>query len=221
MDNLKNVNWKDWRLWVGIAGFFLTIGMAFAIGNSFARFEIEGKKVDYDELVTIIEEKKIELKELEQHLEETTTALENQQDELAEVKEIIASRDSIQAEIEELNDQLTQKQNEVSKIDSQIQEKQGELASLEGKVKEAKEKPVSSPSGTFIVGVDLPANRYKAEAKSGFGNFIVTSSSGNLKVNQILDTGSGMGIGVSEHIFYAGEGDVIETTMPTVLIPVE
>jgi hypothetical protein len=59
--------------------------------------------------------------------------------------------------------------------------------------------------------------RYSASAAGQSGNFVVYSSFGDLKVNQIL----GSDYGVSEHIFFADEGDIIESTMPTVLTPVE
>lgn len=62
-------------------------------------------------------------------------------------------------------------------------------------------------SGYWVVGQDLSSGRYKAVATSGSGNFMVFSSDGGSKTNEIL----GGDIGVKEVIINLEDGDIIDT----------
>lgn len=208
---------KNQKRFYMIGGFILALAIGFIMGENSASEEIDGEKVKYDELVTLIDKKEFELEQMDQQLEDIQTEVESKQSEFEEAMKVIENRDSIQSEIDELQGQIDSKQSEITSLDEQIQEKQSELSALEGKIQETREAPVDLPSGTFIVGVDLPANRYKATTSSSSGNFVVYGSGGSLKVNQILGTS----FGEPEHIFFAEEGDVIETNMKVKLIPVE
>lgn len=102
-------------------------------------------------------------------------------------------------------------------LNGSISDAEKELEKLETGIAKKKEEPVSLIAGTFIVGEDVPSNRYQATNVGEGSNLIVYSSSGELKVNTILgdDWGSG------DYIFHAEEGDTIETHGPIKLIPVE
>ena len=208
---------KNQKRFYMIGGLILALAIGFIMGENSASEEIDGEKVKYDELVTLIDEKESELEQMDQQLEDIQTEVESKQNEFDEAVKIIENRDAIQSDIEKLESQIDEKQSEIASLDEQIQDKQKELASLEGKIQETGEKPIDLPSGTFIVGSDLPANRYKVTTNSSSGNFVVYSSSGKLKVNQILGTS----FGETEHIFFAEEGDIIETNMRVKLTPVE
>lgn len=216
-ETVKESKLKNKKLWYVVGGVVLILGLGYGIGESSTSEEIEGEKVKYDEIATVIEEKETELAELEQKLDDIQSEVASKQEEFEEAMKVIENRDSIQSEIDELQKQLDNKQSEVANLDEQIESKQSELAALEGKIKETGEQPIELPSGTFIVGSDLPANRYSVSTSSSSGNFVVRRSGGSLKVNQILGTS----YGESEHIFFAEDGDVIETNMPVKLTPVE
>jgi prefoldin subunit 5 len=212
----KQSKFKNKR-WLAVGGVIVTLAIGYGIGESAASEEINGEKVKYDKLVILIDEKENELEKLDQQLNDIESEVKSKQKEFDEAVKIIENRDTIQSDIEKLESQIDEKQSEIASLDEQIQDKQKELASLEGKIQETGEKPIDLPSGTFIVGSDLPANRYKVTTDSSSGNFVVYNSSGKLKVNQILGTS----FGETEHIFFAEEGDVIETNMKVKLIPVE
>lgn len=49
-------------------------------------------------------------------------------------------------------------------------------------------------AGTFVGNKDIPVGLYEVSSTSGSGNFTITSSSGNLNVNEILGVSDGLGV---------------------------
>lgn len=222
---VKGFGWiKKWRVWVGVVSVLVLMSLCAWIGYSSARTEVDGVKKSYDEILSSLEGKSGELERVEGELSTQTDELERVMSSLSEKKEEAAEAasmideankkageiDSLKKEAQALDDQIKEKKTKIADLDKDIKSKKGEIKKLDAA-------PVTLPSGTFIVGKDVKALRYSASAAGQSGNFVVYSSFGDLKVNQIL----GSDYGVSEHIFFADEGDIIESTMPTILTPVE
>lgn len=213
-ETVKN---KNQKLFFIIGGFVIALAIGFIIGENSASEEINGEKVKYDDLVALIDEKEEELEKMDQQIEDIQKEIESKQSEIEEALKIIENHRMLQSELDEMQSQIESKQSEIASLEEQIQDKQKELVAIEGEIKDTGDAPIELPSGTYIVGEDLPAKRYKATTNSSSGNFIVYSSGGDLKVNQILGTS----FGEPEHIFFAENGDKIETNIRVKLTPVE
>ncbi|MGG4546245.1 hypothetical protein ABER02_00430 [Rossellomorea marisflavi] len=222
---MKGFGWiKKWQVWVGVVSVLVLMSLCAWMGYSSARTEVDSVKKSYDEILSSLEGKSGELEGLEGELSSKTDELERVMSSLSEKKEEAAEAasmideanakageiDSLKEEVRVLDDKIKEKKTKIADLDEDIKSRKGDIKKLDAA-------PVSLPSGTFIVGKDVKALRYSASSAGQSGNFVVYSSFGDLKVNQIL----GSDYGVSEHIFFADEGDIIESTMPTVLTPVE
>lgn len=222
---VKGFGWiKKWQVWVGVVSVLVLMSLCAWMGYSSARTEVDGVKKSYDEILSSLEGKSGELEGLEGELSSKTDELERVMSSLSDKKEEAAEAASMIDEANAKAGEVDALKEEVRVLDDKIKEKKTKIADLDedikfrkGDIKKLDAAPVSLPSGTFIVGKDVKALRYSASSAGQSGNFVVYSSFGDLKVNQIL----GSDYGVSEHIFFADEGDIIESTMPTVLTPVE
>ncbi len=222
---VKGFGWiKKWQVWVGVVSVLVLMSLCAWIGYSSARTEVDGVKKSYDEILSALEEKESELEGVKgelsskiKELEDVTKKLGEKEEEVTQASAVIEEAhekageiDSLKKEVQVLDDKIKEKKTKIANLDEDIKSRKGDIKKLDAA-------PVSLPSGTFIVGKDVKALRYSASSAGQSGNFVVYSSFGDLKVNQIL----GSDYGVSEHIFFADEGDIIESTMPTVLTPVE
>ncbi|MBP1971135.1 seryl-tRNA synthetase [Virgibacillus natechei] len=230
---MKNF-FKSNKLWMVISALFL-VSIAFTGVFASASTKINEEKVSYNDLVAMISELETNISELEEEeaeeqdkLAEKQSEVKAMQSEVEEATAMIGEKEKIQGEIDslqgdfdekqtELEENLDEKETELDEITVNIEKKQSELEQLETGIAKKKEDPIELISGTFIVGSDVPPGRYQATNVGQGSNFVVYSSSGSLKVNTILgdDWGSG------DHVFFAEEGDQIETAAPVQLIPVE
>ncbi|MDN7244657.1 hypothetical protein [Planococcus shenhongbingii] len=135
-----------------------------------------------------------------------------------EEDKLIAKQQSVKKEAAAIDKKLEDKKSALSAVDADIASRQDELGRLEQVIKKKKEEPISLYSGQYIVGRDIAEGRYQATNIGDGSNFVVYSSSGDLKVNTILGGGN---VGYGDYIFFAVEGDLIETSAQVKLIPVE
>lgn len=220
-DNNRKILKSTW-LWFTVAGVVILFGVFYLIGSYTAKTELNGKKVGLEELVKKIEEREVLLGELKNKTESQTKEVADIQKEIQEMEKeknealrIIENKSRAEEEMKELHKQVEKSHKELSNLTEEIKAKKAELAAVEGEIIEKKQEPKVLPAGFFTVGKDLPAGRYKVVAQSGFGNFFVNSGS---KVNIILGDAE---IGVIEYVFYADEGDEIESALSAKFIPVE
>jgi hypothetical protein len=128
----------------------------------------------------------------------------------------IAKIEKYESRLSTLESGINSKQQQSLQLSRDISSKQSELDSLNGKVTKAKSKPIIIPAGEHTVGGYIKAGRYSAAARSEYGaNFIVYSSSGELKVNTIL----GGDNGVDSYACNLEDGDVITAHARTYLYP--
>ncbi|MDZ5711402.1 hypothetical protein [Jeotgalibacillus haloalkalitolerans] len=236
-----------WKVAGGIGIVAGTFAAGSAVGTTGAETELQGEMVGYDELVN---EKKLleeELADMLETNEQTASELSDLQDELADAmkvmderelvqsdleslqeelnaveetleSELTAGREDIAEQLEEENEKLTSLQSEISELDEVLLSKQDELAQLEGDILKAAGQPVELTAGQFIVGMDVPPGRYQATNLGEGSNFIVYSASGDLLVNTILGDSI---VGSGDYVFFASEGDQVETHEAVRLVPVE
>lgn len=204
------------KFWLKIIGVFFAIGIIYSIGEGTASEEVSGEKVNYEELVSMVNDKEKELTDIENKLAEIETQYNERESEFNEALKVVENKKAVEDEIKAMNGKLDDKKKEISSLDETITARSNELASIEGDILAKAGEPKTLPSGTFIVGMDIPANRYVATPNGDSGNFVVYSPSGDLIVNQILGS-----YGVSEHVFFATDGDIIEISMPTKFTPVQ
>lgn len=106
----------------------------------------------------------------------------------------------------------------VEKVRANIQN--GDNIRLEG-ISKAHFEPVTTPfvtkvnqlflySGTWKVGEDIAAGRYRASVSNGTGNFIIYGTDDLLKINEILNANSDVDMGVKETTVNLDKGDIIK-----------
>jgi predicted RNase H-like nuclease (RuvC/YqgF family) len=212
-----NTEKKSKKKWFIIAGVILVLSIVYSIGNGAAKADIDGVKVNYEELTAKIKAKEKELESINAEIKEVDTKLADSKMEFDKAMEVIANKDEAQSMIDEIKKEVGARQNEIKFLDSQIKEKQNELNTVIGKVKEKDSQPIVLSAGQYFVGKDIPIGRYKAVANGGSGNFVVYSASNDLMVNTIL----GGRIGESEYVFYATEGAYMELSTSVKFIGVE
>ncbi len=166
----------------------------------------------YQELCEKAEQKQEELTGIEKELSDS-------EQELRDNKEIIQKIQDHEKKISELSGTISKKQGEIAtltkkvdELNSAVSQKQAELDKLNGDIVKAKGQPIKLISGTYTVGKDVPAGRYRI---SGSSNFIVNNG---LKINTILGDSI---VGSGDYIGYLDEGDVIDNHAPATLTPVE
>jgi predicted RNase H-like nuclease (RuvC/YqgF family) len=205
-----------------VIGAAIVLLITYGIGTSTAKVDLGKEKVTHDDILQRINDKKEELESLTQKVgkkESETRAkiidLENQltgkEKEVNDSLELVKQKDSISAEIVKLK-------GDVSNLSETIKAKQKELNSLDTKIKAKKEAPISLGAGTYIVGKDVKAGRYKVVPVGRGSNFFVLDSSGVPTVNTILGND---GFGVPDYVFSTEAGETIESHAPVKLIPVE
>ena len=218
----KNLK-KKILLYIAGAGILLFIFGASLPSGSAQTVSIDGKKVDYENLVSSIKSKEKELASKEdeisaakKNLEDINNQYTEKKDEINAAMEFIENKNKAEEDLKKLQSDIATKKEESKNWDSKIEGKKNELASIQGQIKEKKEAPKVLPAGKFTVGKDIPKGRYKVVPNGGSGNFFVN---GGASVNIIL--GRGDDLFLSEYVFYANEGDEIDMNLSVKFIPVE
>ncbi|PAV28853.1 hypothetical protein CIL05_14600 [Virgibacillus profundi] len=222
---------KSKKFWIAV-GLLVLISITYGVGGSGAKIALGETKVGHDELVSKIEElekeqgvAEQELEDIKAEIDETKTAFNNEESRLDEKRKevdetlaLIDDRDQLADEIKELEDNLKSNQSTLDTLTTNIEGKEAQLEKLENAIVQKKEDPVELLSGVYVVGSDVAAGRYQVTNIGRGTNFFVYSSSGSNKVNTILGDSS---IGSGDYVFFANDGDVIETNGKVKLIPVE
>ncbi|HDR8220085.1 TPA: hypothetical protein QC102_004578, partial [Bacillus cereus] len=197
---------------------FIVLVLIFVITAVFV-----GMKLGFNNAKVALNDKKFTVKQLEKEItrkqeqnkgiKEELSKIEN---EYQEVKALIVKKEGISKDIEGLQRTAEQKKQENLSLDNQINEKKRELELLTKSVIEKKQEPRIMVAGTFTVGKDIPAGRYKVEPNKGSGNYFVNK--GN-KTNIIL--GNSHDNFLPEYVITLNEGDQIETNVSVKYTAVE
>ncbi len=156
----------------------------------------EGKKATF----TIdIETSQIEKETEEVWILENSTAYVKKEENLKE----------LQNKEEKLNSNISSLESKKDELNAQIEKLNGDVIKLKGE-------PKTYPAGHLTAGTDIPTGKYKIYG--GSSNFVVYSSTGSLKVNIILGSGS---YKVSEYIYTFKNGEKIEASSSFKLVAVE
>lgn len=221
MRNQETSNTKSWfkRWWAIVLYVIVALIVIFSIiGSGPTQAEIDGEKVDYDELKDKVMEKENKLQDENDKLADVEEDLSDNEDEYEEAQGLVDDKDDIQEEIDEKEDKLSDAKDKIDKKQDKIEDKEDELDSIKSDIKEKEDDPVELGAGEFEVGSDVPENRYKAMPVGEGSNFIVMDNLDTPKVNTILGEGSH---DESSYVFEAKEGDTIETHSSVKLQPVE
>lgn len=204
----------------------LTFCFAFAIGKNSAQVPLNEKKLNYDELLSQIDTKEKELKDKEDKVEEKRQELmdvieETTQKEsiISEAEEFEVNKTKLEEELNSLSDQINTKKKDLEALNTGIKTKESELASVTGQVKEKEESPKQLSAGKFIVGTDIPADRYKVTPVGKGSNFAVYDSSGEILEHTIIS--STPDHGVPEFIVYLQDGYILDNSAPFKFTPIE
>lgn len=223
-----------------LRGLFLSISLLslFLFGCA-AKVDIDGERVTYEQLTEKIAELNEQIEELEETKENYETIIAGVEEELDEIQEnidelsdeydahkeeferllsLVEEEETLIKNIETLNKTLDEKEAKKKALKGDIKGKEKELSKIENVVSKTKEDPIELIAGQYIVGTDIPEGRYQATNIGDGSNFVVHSSGGSLKVNTILGDSI---VGSGDYVFFADDGDVIETRGRAKLIPVE
>lgn len=206
------------KIWLKVGVGVVAASIFYGMGSSGAKVEVADKKVNYDKLVSIIEKKEKEVDSVQKKLEDIDAQYKEKEAEFTEALKVVDNKKAVESEIADLTKKLDEKKGEITKLDGALSTKQKELSSIEGLIKKKKEQPINLPAGTFIVGKDIPESRYVVTPVGDGSNFAVYTDSGDLKVNTILGDGD---FGEREYVFFAVEGDIIQSESTAKLTPVE
>ncbi|MED4261942.1 hypothetical protein [Priestia aryabhattai] len=200
---------------VGIVAGLVAMTISYNVGKSAQddvySTRIDNKIYDYNKLAK-------RYRDLEGWVKDEEAKLDDKKGEVKEVRAAMKNRDKLEAKVDDLSSQVDEKKSEVDSLDSEIDSKQSELDKLTGTVQEKKEAPKTFSAGQYVVGQDFDEGRYKAVPVGEGSNFVVYDSSGQAVVNTILGAGQ---YAESEYVFYATDGQVMETQSTVKLIPVK
>ncbi|MFZ3577625.1 hypothetical protein [Virgibacillus sp. DJP39] len=209
--------------------------MGYTVGTVTAKVELDAGKFSYEQLQQKIGDEQDKLKEIKGEVEKVSDNLSDEeskfverksqidaelaekQGEIDKVLALVDDKESIADELTATKSKLDSQQSKLDKLNSTIKGKQAELDKLEKGIAKKEGEPINLISGEFIVGRDLPPGRYQATNVGEGSNFVVYSSDGSLKVNTIL----GESFGYGDYVFWAEDGDLIESAAKVKLIPVQ
>lgn len=164
--------------------------------------DIDGEKVNYEELQVKIEDKEKELNEVSQELDEGKEHYE-------ELKKLDTQQDV-------LTESIVDYELELISVEKELEEKQEELDKVDEELIKVNDEPIKVNPGTFYFGDDIEEGRYKITYQDGYN--------GNVFFRGDNDFGETFGKGnhsIEEYTFYADDGDELEATIPILLYPVE
>ncbi|MHB1314190.1 MAG: hypothetical protein ACYCX2_01745 [Christensenellales bacterium] len=113
-----------------------------------------------------------------------------------------------QSEIADLESEKINLEKTISQLETQIANLQADVVKLKGE-------PKSYPAGYLYAGKDFAVGRYKIY--DGNSNFVVYSSDGRLRVNEIL----GDKYGVSDYICKFAAADEVKAGSAFKMVPIE
>ncbi|MEK1828789.1 hypothetical protein AAAC51_06470 [Priestia megaterium] len=150
---------------------------------------------------------------------ELKAEISDKKKEVKEVKDAMKHKDELNAKIDKLEAKVQERSSTASDLDSKIESKKSELLKLTANVVEKESAPKEFSAGQYFVGQDFPEGRYKAVPVGEGSNFqVYDTDTGDIVVNTILGHDK---YSESEFIFYAQDGQYMETQARVKLIAVE
>ena len=196
---------------------FISVLFLAACGND--EVEVNGSKMEYEELLAKIEESKSDLTEIEENKSTAEKELSKITDNLNENKKEFEDLKDLQKNRNAVTSKVAEAEKKLGLLELDIEEAETELKALKGEIVVAADDPLSIGAGFYYFGSDIPEGRYKVMPQKGHrGNLFVKDSTGSSFVNTILAEADGYN---SEFLFTGMEGDVLEATMPVLLYPAE
>lgn len=196
----------------------LLFSFAYAVGNENAKIELKEDKVDYETLQDKLDDLRSAIQAKEQELEDEDSKLQKKETEVNELLALLEDIDTLTEEKEETSADVDDAKEDLENINADLKTATKDLEKLEKTITKKKEDPTQLLSGVYIVGEDVEPGRYQATNVGSGSNFFVYSDSGSVKVNTILGDSS---VGSGDYVFFANDGDLIETNAEVKLIPVE
>lgn len=162
-------------------------------------------------IIEIVNEKSVANEKLE---EQNTKVIGLEQKVKSSEEQILKlGQNDKQKEIKQTVDNLKKEQES---LETQKKQLETEINTLKDDIIKLKGEPKTYPAGHLTAGTDIPIGKYKIYG--GKSNFVVYSSSGSLKVNIILGSGS---FAVSEYIYTFSTGDRIQANSSFKLVSIE
>lgn len=208
---------KRGKIILGIVG-LLFIGVIYGIGNSSATLELNGDKVTYDELQGKLADVEANIETKEKEFSTLDEKFKERENEVNEVLALVDEKEEVSTKVDGVKGELTDTEKKLKSVSEELGEKKNELEKVESAIVKKKEEPTQLLSGVYIVGIDVSEGRYQVTNVGRGSNFFVYDSSGSGKVNTILGDSR---VGSGDYIFFANDGDLIETNGEVKLIPVE
>ncbi|WEA46746.1 hypothetical protein [Priestia aryabhattai] len=152
-------------------------------------------------------------------IEDLEDEVSEKKKEVKEIKDAMAHKDELNTKIDTLEAKVQERASTVSDLDSEIKSKRSELLKLTANVVEKEDEPKQFSAGQYFVGQDFPEGRYKAVPVGEGSNFqVFDTDTGEAVVNTILGHDK---YSESEFVFYAQDGQYMETQARVKLIAVE
>lgn len=196
----------------------LTMLILAGCGND--EVEVNGSKMEYEELLAEIEKSKADLEVIEKNKSTSQTELAEIEKNLDDKKDKYEALEKLAADQKNVESNLEKSKNEITSLQVEIDSAETELKGLQGAIVKVKDEPIRIGAGYYYFGDDIPPGRYKAVPQEGqSGNFFVRDINGS-KVNTILGHRTDYGH-VEEFLFEGFSGDEVEATLPVLLYPAE
>lgn len=209
---------KTWGIIVGVIIVATSFNVGKAVQDDEYNMQIDDDIYKHNEIV----EKRNNLidkynKDLEDYKELKKEYSDKKKD-VKEIKEAMKNKSTLTTEVDDLQSKVYEKREEIEGLDSMIIDRQEELDKLTSGVQAKKEEPVQLNAGQYVIGKDVKVGRYKAtNVGRGTNFFVYDGDGGTTVVNTILGTSNGSG----DYVFFAADGDFIQTEGQVKLIPVE
>lgn len=198
----------------GVISFYLSGIIVSNISESQSQTtKINDKKVTYEQLQKKISELKNDKKNLTSDVSQQKSDLSDLKTQHKDIINAVENKNKLEQQVSDNKSKLADTKDKLTSLNSEISSAKDELSSLKGEIKTAETAPKTLGAGTYTVGQDVPASRYKAIPIGEGSNFFVNEGA---KVNTILGSN-----GEDSYVFYAEDGDVIRTEAAVKLIPVE
>ncbi|MEY2196886.1 hypothetical protein AB7942_29875 [Neobacillus sp. BF23-41] len=195
----------------------------YGFGSNGAKTELNGEKMKYEEVAKEIKSEKEDLKTYKATVKEIQAKIKTVNNDYAarktefdEAKKIADSIKGATGQLDTLSSNIESKKKEIGSLDKDIEAKKDELASIEGTIKVKKDAPKSLSAGTYTIGKDIPAGRYKATPVGGGSNLVTFDLEGIPDVNTILGSS-----GEPSYTFEAIDGYKLQTESAVKLTPIE
>ncbi len=195
---------------------FVIFFIGASIGSSGAKITLNDKKVDAVALDKEIAKLKSEKKDAKAELSDQKSKNKEVFAMIDRKDEIASSVDKAQKELDDKKAEVDKAKSELNSVKSRVDDKKDELSTVTASVIKAKSAPKVLSAGTYTVGKDLPAGRYKATPIGEGSNFVTYDPDGTPDVNTILGVD-----GEASYTFEIDDDYKIQTEAQVKLTPIQ